>query len=130
MTQRMRTLQQAFEVNLSENHAQIRLVSVTVDPAYDSPPILKEYAALWGADLSTWYFLTGPPDETLSVIREGFKISASQEGSSTDDMPSMVHSTNFLLIDGTGFVRAIYHMDMESFTEVILSDVKLLLDEL
>jgi protein SCO1/2 len=130
MTQRMLLLQQALQEQFPEDESRIRLVSVTVDPAYDTPAVLKEYAEVWGADLTSWHFLTGPPDETLRIIREGFKISASQEGSGSEDMPSMVHSTNFLLVDGSGFVRAIYHMDAPGFTDSILADVGRLLEEL
>jgi cytochrome oxidase Cu insertion factor (SCO1/SenC/PrrC family) len=130
MTQRMLLLQRALEERFPQDMSRIRLVSITVDPAYDTPAVLKEYAEVWGADLDTWHFLTGPPDETLGIIREGFKISASQEGSGSEDMPSMVHSTNFLLVDGAGFVRAIFHMDAEGFTDNILADVGRLLEEL
>lgn len=130
MTQRMLLLQRALQEQFPEEESRIRLVSVTVDPAYDTPAVLKEYAEVWGADMDNWHFLTGPPDETLRIIREGFKISASQEGSGSEDMPSMVHSTNFLLVDGSGFVRAIYHMDEPSFTDSILADVGRLLKEL
>ena len=130
MTQRMLLLQRALEERLPEDVSRIRLVSITVDPAHDTPAVLKEYAELWGAGLDTWHFLTGPTGETLEIIREGFKISASQEGSGSEDMPSMVHSTNFLLVDGSGFVRAIYHMDAPDFTDIILADVSRLLEEL
>ncbi len=130
MTQRMLLLQRALEERFPQDMSRIRLVSITVDPAYDTPAVLKEYAGLWGADLDTWHFLTGPPQETLAIIRGGFKVSASQEGSGSEDMPSMVHSTNFLLVDGSGFVRAIYHMDAPDFTDIILADVSRLLEEL
>ena len=130
MTQRMLLLQQALKDQFPGEESRIRLVSVTVDPDYDTPAVLKEYAEVWGADLDNWHFLTGPPDETLKIIREGFKISANQEGSGSEDMPSMVHSTNFLLVDGSGLVRAIYLMDEPGFTDTILTDVGRLLEEL
>lgn len=130
MTQRMLLLQRALEEQFPQDMSRIRLVSITVDPAYDTPAVLKEYAEVWGASLDTWHFLTGPPDETLRIIREGFKISASQEGSGSEDMPSMAHSTNFLLVDGDGVIRAIFHMDAEGFTDNILADVGRLLEDL
>ena len=37
----------------------ISLLSVTVDPEYDTPPVLAEYAKRWGADDRGWRFLTG-----------------------------------------------------------------------
>ena len=38
---------------------RVTLVSVTVDPDYDTPGVLKEYARRWNADPATWKFLTG-----------------------------------------------------------------------
>jgi protein SCO1/2 len=41
--------------------ADVRLVTVTIDPAYDTPAVLKAYAARRGADPKIWSFLTGQP---------------------------------------------------------------------
>ena len=38
---------------------RVALLSVTVDPDYDTPAVLKDYARRWGADSATWRFLTG-----------------------------------------------------------------------
>ena len=35
------------------------LLSITVDPEYDTPAVLAEYARRWGADSRGWRFLTG-----------------------------------------------------------------------
>jgi protein SCO1/2 len=41
--------------------ADVRLVTVTLDPAFDTPAVLKPYAAGRGADPKIWSFLTGDP---------------------------------------------------------------------
>ncbi|HKB58366.1 MAG TPA: SCO family protein, partial [Lacunisphaera sp.] len=52
------------------------LVSLSLDPEYDTPGVLKEYAQLRGLDTSNWSFLTGPDAAVrqllaqLGVIRE------------------------------------------------------------
>ena len=43
--------------------ADVRLITVTLDPAYDTPAVLKPYAARRGADPKIWSFLTGEPSE-------------------------------------------------------------------
>ena len=53
---------------------KVRLVSFTVDPAHDTPEVLKAYGEDLGADWSGWSFLTGPPDTLLPLLREGFKV--------------------------------------------------------
>jgi protein SCO1/2 len=43
--------------------ADVRLITMTLDPAFDTPAILKPYAARRGADPKIWSFLTGDPTE-------------------------------------------------------------------
>jgi protein SCO1/2 len=43
--------------------ADVRLITMTLDPAFDTPAILKPYAARRGADPKIWSFLTGEPTE-------------------------------------------------------------------
>ena len=46
---------------------EVRLVSITVDPATDIPPRLKEYASRWEARPG-WYFLTGEKQNVDHVL--------------------------------------------------------------
>jgi len=131
MTQRMRSLQSSLmEEGLVDPPFSVRLVSISVDPAYDTPEVLREYALNWGADLESWYFLTGPSENTLRLIREGFKIAADREGSGIEhgsmDMPDIIHSTNFLLVDQRGWVRKIYHLDEPNLKEQIIEGIRAL----
>jgi len=131
MTQRMKSLQEALiEEGLVDPPLSVRLVSVSVDPGYDTPEILSEYASNWGAQLESWFFLTGPPESTLKLIRQGFKIAAEREGSGGEtggmDMPDIVHSTNFLLVDQRGWVRRIYHLDDPNLEDEVIAGIKLL----
>ena len=127
MTQRMLSLQKALkERGLQEPPLSVRLLSISVDPGYDTPAVLKTYAQEWGADLEGWYFLTGPEESTLQLIKEGFYIAADREGSGADhemSMPDIVHSTNFLLVDGEGWVRRIYHLDEPDLSEEIIEGI-------
>ena len=41
--------------------SDVRLVTVTLDPAFDRPAILKAYSRRRGADPAVWSFLTGEP---------------------------------------------------------------------
>ena len=50
--------------------ARVRFVSITVDPAIDTPPTLQRYAAVYGANLATWHFLTGPASDIDRLTRE------------------------------------------------------------
>jgi protein SCO1/2 len=72
-TMRMAALQKAArEAGVKD----FELVSVSMDPAYDTPGVLREYAEVRGLDTTNWSFLTGPDVAVrhllaqLGVIRE------------------------------------------------------------
>jgi protein SCO1/2 len=48
--------------------AKVRFVSISLDPARDTPEALRQYATARGADLARWSFLTGPPDTVTDVL--------------------------------------------------------------
>jgi protein SCO1/2 len=127
MTQRMKSLQEVFlEQELLAPPSSVRLVSISVDPAYDSPEVLREYASNWGADLDSWYFLTGPEKSTLRLIGEGFKIAAERENPETEEIPDIIHSTNFLLVDRKGWVRKIFHLEDPNFEDQVVAGINAL----
>ena len=45
----------------------LTLLTISFDPKYDTPEVLKKYARLLGVDLPGWRFLTGPPDAIATV---------------------------------------------------------------
>jgi cytochrome oxidase Cu insertion factor (SCO1/SenC/PrrC family) len=54
--------------------ADVRLVSISVDPERDTPPILAQYADRFDADPQRWYFLTGDKRAIYRLAREGFRL--------------------------------------------------------
>jgi protein SCO1/2 len=54
MSSQMRQVQTA-----TANTPDVKLVSFTVDPAHDTPPVLAAYAKHFLAEPGRWYFLTG-----------------------------------------------------------------------
>ena len=52
----------------------LRLVSITVDPAYDTPEVLTRYAQRFAAQPERWLFLTGDKATIYRLVREGFHL--------------------------------------------------------
>jgi cytochrome oxidase Cu insertion factor (SCO1/SenC/PrrC family) len=52
----------------------VRLVSITVDPAYDTPDVLTRYAQNFAAQPQRWLFLTGDKATIYRLVREGFHL--------------------------------------------------------
>ena len=56
----------------------VRLVSITVDPERDTPKVLVEYAARFGADPGRWLFLTGEKQAIYALSQQGFHLSVEE----------------------------------------------------
>jgi cytochrome oxidase Cu insertion factor (SCO1/SenC/PrrC family) len=105
----------------------IRFVSITVDPAYDSWKMLRIYAQRAGADPERWTFLTGKRDEIWSLSRDGFKLPVS----AADGDPSalITHSQNFILVDRARRVRGHYDALNDQAREKLLRDLNAVLED-
>ncbi|HSB73045.1 MAG TPA: SCO family protein [Candidatus Methylomirabilis sp.] len=60
--------------------ADVRFVSITVDPAQDTPEVLAGYAARFGADRERWLFLTGRKHAIYTLAQKGFLLSVEDPG--------------------------------------------------
>jgi protein SCO1/2 len=58
-------VQRALPPELAE---RVRFVSISLDPARDTPEALRAYAVARGADLARWSFLTGAPAAVGDVL--------------------------------------------------------------
>jgi protein SCO1/2 len=52
-----------------QQRAKTRFVSISLDPERDTPELLRAYAMQRGADLESWSFLTGKPEEVEAVLK-------------------------------------------------------------
>ena len=97
--------------------ADVKLISFSVDPARDTPAVLKEYAQRFGADESRWSFLTGDKEKIYQTAAD-MKITAVP---ATSDAP-ILHSELFLLVDRKGQVVGIYHSSDETEVKQLIAD--------
>jgi protein SCO1/2 len=79
----------------------IRLVSISFDPARDTPAWLATYSRSVGAD-PRWLFLTGSREQIASVL-DGYDFHVTRLPSGDFDHVSRVY-----LIDASGNIRQIY----------------------
>ncbi len=88
-----------------EEGRDFRRVSVSVDPAYDTPAVLASYAETHHAPAS-WWFLTGRPQEVMDLMGGGFHLAV--EPATGDPRNPIAHSTRLVLVDGKGRIRGYY----------------------
>jgi len=121
MTHQMTRVQEAFS-----QEPRVKLVSFTVDPERDSVATLNNYARQYGADVSKWYFLTGPKAQIYHLAREGYKLAAMPAPTVT---PDFIHSEKFVLVDDQRHVRGFYNGTSEEDVDRLITEIKILLDE-
>ena len=97
MNANMVTLQNAFFGN-----PNFGIVSITIDPAHDTPAVLKEHAELLGVKSANWNFLTGDKEYIYGLSNKGFNIYV---GENSKAQGGFEHSGLFALIDKNGNIR-------------------------
>lgn len=120
MTNNMRAVTEGIDED-----APVRFVSITVDPARDTPEVLAAYAKRVRND-PRWTFLTGDRDTIVNLSVAGFKLAAG------DPMPGgepLLHSSRFAVADKNGIIRAYYDATDGNVPEEVVKAVTSLLKE-
>lgn len=109
-------------------HADVRLVSITIDPEYDSPGVLSRYAARFHADRDRWLFLTGSRATIARLAVWGFHLGLVNAGPETPPARiRLAHSSRFALVDRHAQIRGYYEgTDWNALTR-LRGDLKTLL---
>jgi protein SCO1/2 len=105
----------------------VHLVSFSVDPAKDTPQVLRGYAEKLQAEPGRWDFLTGPQSTIYNLSRNGFKLAVSY-GSEDTGIP--VHSTRMILVDRQGVIRGYYDAaEVDAVTKLVADTTHLLREQ-
>ena len=107
---------------------RLRLVSMSFDPAHDTPAVMAEYGELWrdgndgGAE---WHFLTAPDQTALVPILDAYDQAVATNPDPDDPTGGLNHILRVFLIDESGVVRNIYSMDFLD-PALVLTDIRTL----
>ena len=86
------------EVGKTPGLGDVRLVSVTFDPDYDTPAVLKAHARTLQADPAVWHFVTAGKDDIL-----GFAAKFGVTAVPSDESPTVItHNLSTAVIDADG----------------------------
>lgn len=88
------------------DNPDLQLVSFSVDPGTDSPPVLAAYAERMHATAGRWFFLTGTIDDVRRVIVDGFKQSMDTQPATATTPATILHGSRFVVVDRRGHLRA------------------------
>jgi len=87
-----RTLQKRFAGSMGRD---LILLTITFDPAHDTPEVMAKYGETWSADPKSWRLLTGEPSKVEEICNR-FGISF------WPDEGLMIHSLHTFVIDRNG----------------------------
>jgi protein SCO1/2 len=105
MTRQMKELEKALPAG-----SDVKLVTLTTDPEYDTPKVLKKYGDDYSADPNRWMFLTGTKSEIRKLGVDSLKLSAveNKPGEREDPNDLFIHATYFVLVDRKGQLRGVF----------------------
>lgn len=116
MTNQLARVQEAF---LKDK--EVKIVSFTIDPKYDSSKVLKAYAGKYRADLDKWNFVTGPANTIHQLAREGYGVVAP-----LSDTAGLDHSDKLILIDRQGWIRGYYNGTEPKDVDRLITEINIL----
>jgi protein SCO1 len=126
MTRQMKELQDALSAT-----SKARLVTLTTDPAFDTPQVLRLYGERFGANPERWTFLTGSKEEIAKLATSSLKLTAIEKTPAERETPEdlFIHSTIFVVVDKKGRLRGVFEssgdgIDPQRVKAQILSSLK------
>lgn len=114
-------------------HGKVRFVTLSFDPARDSPDVMRQYAGSRAVEKEgglRWYFLTTRSARELLPLVEGFgqDVRITFDRSGARPRRELSHVLKVFLIDRAGDVREIYTSTF-LYPRLVLNDIETLLME-
>jgi protein SCO1 len=103
---------------------EVQILSISIDPEFDTPEVLKDYADRHDAKEKKWLFLSGEKNEIYNLARCGFILPTMHGGAIPDDF---VHSDKFVLVDDLGRIRGYYSGTNKDEVDRLIVETKILL---
>lgn len=113
-------MQRVQDKLLDRRAEPIKLLSISVDPAYDTPEKLLAYAQRYAAIPDKWRFITGTVAAVHALVEGPFMNSMTVESVRPSGVPAISHSAYFILVDGDLKIRGIYDSnDVQKLDELL-----------
>jgi protein SCO1 len=128
MSREMNELSEALPAN-----GNARLVTLTTDPAYDTPPVFRDYIRelKLSARPDRWLFLTGTKHQIAQLAIDSLKLTAMEKPAADREGENdlFIHSTIFVVVDKKAQLRAIFEstgerVDFQQIKPRILDTVR------
>ena len=105
---------------------KVHIVTITLDPDFDSKAILRRYAENFNVDTAGWYILRGSDTEIIDITAQ-FQMYYQK-----DENGFITHGTNMYLVDRENNIRSAHDMNIggkQVNSEELMENINRLLDE-
>lgn len=123
LTKNMGLLQDEYQEDSS-----VMLLSHSVMPWDDTVDKLAVYAEKNQVSLPQWHLVTGDKDEIYDIARSGYF--ADEDFGKTQEEDNFIHTENFILVDGQGFIRGVYNGTLPLEVKRLMRHIEILKSEL
>ena len=107
---------------LTTNADDVRLLSLTVDPRSDTPPVLAKWGARFGADTNRWLLLTGSKAVEHALIGDSFL--ATDPGDPFNSMPGNFTGTERIaVVDKRGRIRVYFDGTRNETPAAVMAEI-------
>jgi len=90
---------------------RVRLISLSFDPAHDTPAVMREYGARFVRESSGWQFLTAASEAALQPILNAYRQTRQKAPGANGKLSTYSHLLRVFLIDEHRIIRNIYSAD-------------------
>jgi len=108
----------------------LKLISISVDPAFDHPEKLQAYAKRFDANEGQWTFLTGEKKVIYPLILTGFHVpladASEYDAAIKNPNETFIHSERLVLVDKEGVIRGFYVGTDKKEVDRLLVEIKVL----
>ena len=101
MTENLSAIEKSLKSS-SQMYAKTHFLSISVDPEYDTPKVLRDYGAAHSADFNHWEFAGGTKDQ-IKQVATYFGMRYWRDGD------QIVHSLRTAIIGSDGKLVKLYH---------------------
>jgi protein SCO1/2 len=108
----------------------VKLISISVDPAYDHPEKLQAYSKRFDANEGQWTFLTGEKKVIYPLILKEFHVpladASEYDAAIKNPDETFIHSERLVLVDKEGVIRGFYVGTDKKEVDRLLVEIKVL----
>ena len=109
---------------------EVQLLSISVDPKFDQPEKLAQYAKRFDANKSQWHFLTGEKKMIYPLVLKGFHVpladASEYDAAIKNPDETFIHSERLVLVDKEGIIRGFYDGTNKKEVDRLLLEIKIL----